>query len=484
MDTKVLTAAKWSLVTEVLAKLITPITNIILAHILAPTAFGILATIMMVISFAEMLADAGFQKYLVQHEFIDSLNKEESVNVAFTSNLILAFLLWGLICCFRNELASLVGNPGLGFPLAIMGSLLPLSAFSSIQMAMYRREFDFKFLLQIRTITILAPLLISIPLAYLHFDYWSLIAGLIGAQFFTALALFIRGTSNVRLLFNISIFKSMFSYSAWSLAEAFSIWLTAWVDTFIISHFMDAYYLGIYKMPMAIVTTMMSVATASMAPVLFSALSRVQHDIESFSSTFFTFQRYMALFLVPLGVGLFVYQDFIVHILLGPQWQLASIVLGSWALSSAFMTVTANLVSEIFRAKGIPNISFATQVVHLVVLIPVIYISVQYDFSTFVYTRSLVRIQMLITALLFVSYYVQISGWRILFNISSYVIGAALVGFISYGLVSMYESYVWTLTCMLLSCILYIFVLWMIPRERVLIQNCKHTVLHRLASKS
>ena len=40
------------------------ITNIILAHILAPTAFGILATIMMVISFAEMLADAGFQNSL------------------------------------------------------------------------------------------------------------------------------------------------------------------------------------------------------------------------------------------------------------------------------------------------------------------------------------------------------------------------------------------------------------------------------------
>ena len=66
MDTKIVAAAKWSVITEVLAKLITPLTNIILAHMLAPTAFGILATIMMVISFAEMLADAGFQKFLLQ----------------------------------------------------------------------------------------------------------------------------------------------------------------------------------------------------------------------------------------------------------------------------------------------------------------------------------------------------------------------------------------------------------------------------------
>ena len=78
MDTKIVAAAKWSVITEVLAKLITPLTNIILAHMLAPTAFGILATIMMVISFAEMLADAGFQKFLVQHEFESTQDKQEA----------------------------------------------------------------------------------------------------------------------------------------------------------------------------------------------------------------------------------------------------------------------------------------------------------------------------------------------------------------------------------------------------------------------
>ena len=158
MDTKVVAAAKWSLITEILAKLITPITNIILAHILAPTAFGILATIMMVISFAEMLADAGFQKFLVQYEFESEEAKQKSVSVAFISNIVLAIVLWIAIIVCRDELASLVGNEGLGIPLAVMGAMLPLSAFSSIQMAMYRRNFNFKFLLSIRMITIIIGL--------------------------------------------------------------------------------------------------------------------------------------------------------------------------------------------------------------------------------------------------------------------------------------------------------------------------------------
>nr|WP_252893827.1 oligosaccharide flippase family protein [Veillonella denticariosi] len=163
MDTKIVVAAKWSIITEVLAKLITPLTNIILAHMLAPTAFGILATIMMVISFAEMLADAGFQKFLVQHEFDSEEDKQQATDVAFVANLVLSLILWGCIIVGRDELATLVGNEGLGIPLAVMGSMIPLSAFSSVQMALYRRDFNFRFLLKIRFITIITPIAVSIP---------------------------------------------------------------------------------------------------------------------------------------------------------------------------------------------------------------------------------------------------------------------------------------------------------------------------------
>ena len=480
MDTKVVAAAKWSLITEVLAKLITPITNIILAHILAPTAFGILATIMMVISFAEMLADAGFQKFLVQYEFENEEDKQRSVSVAFISNIVLASLLWFSIIIWRDDLASLVGNEGLGIPLAVMGGMLPLSAFSSIQMAMYRRSFNFKFLLSIRMITIITPLFVSIPMALLGFDYWSLIAGLLVAQLFTAIALCVRQKKFRPIYFSYRVFRNMFSFSAWSLAEAFSIWLTAWVDTFIISHFLNAYYLGVYKMPTAIVTTVMAIATSSMAPVLFAALSRHQHNQEEFEKTFLTFQRYMALFLVPLGVGMFVYQDFIVQILLGPQWQLAGIVLGSWALSSSLVTAISYLISEAFRAKGMPNISFLAQMLHLIVLIPVIYICVQYDFTTFVYARSIVRVQMIAVLLILLSIYVDMNAWRVIRNIKSYIIASLIVGIGSYLLLHVYNSMIWTIFCICISLISYLVVLYMFPTERVVLTKIWESALVRL----
>ena len=480
MDTKVVAAAKWSLITEILAKLITPVTNIILAHILAPTAFGILATIMMVISFAEMLADAGFQKFLVQYEFESEDEKQKTVSVAFISNIVLAIVLWLIIIIWRDELAILVGNEGLGFPLAVMGAMLPLGAFSSIQMAMYRRSFNFKFLLSIRMITIITPLFISIPMALAGFDYWSLIAGLLAAHLFTAIALCVRQEKLISIYFSSTVFRKMFSFSAWSLAEAFSIWLTAWVDTFIISHFLDAYYLGLYKMPTAIVTTVMAIATSSMAPVLFSALSRHQHNQVEFEKTFLTFQRYMALFLVPLGVGMFVYQDFIVEILLGPQWKLAGIVLGSWALSSSLVTAISYLISEAFRAKGMPNISFLAQMAHLFVLIPVIYVCVQYDFTTFVYARSIVRVQMIAVLLYLLAIYVGMNAWLVIRNIKSYIIASAVVGTGSYVLLHLHNSMIWTIFCICISLILYLVVLYLFPTERIILTKIWESVLLRL----
>jgi len=143
LNKKVANAAKWSTVTQVASKIITPLTNMILARILVPEAFGVIATVTMIISFTEMFTDSGFQKYLVQHEFKNNREKNKSANVAFWTNFTLAIFLWGIIALFSDRLAYMVGNPGLGVVIIVSCVQLPLTSFSSIQMALYRREFDF-----------------------------------------------------------------------------------------------------------------------------------------------------------------------------------------------------------------------------------------------------------------------------------------------------------------------------------------------------
>lgn len=151
-------ASKWSLLTELLSKVMSPLVNMILARLITPEAFGMVATITMVTSFADIFTDAGFQKFLIQKKETSPDDLDRDTNVAFWTNLSLSIVLWGLIFLFRDRLAAGVGSPELGNAIAIAALSLPLTSFSSIQMARYRRDFDFQTLFFARLVGILVQI--------------------------------------------------------------------------------------------------------------------------------------------------------------------------------------------------------------------------------------------------------------------------------------------------------------------------------------
>lgn len=126
------TAVKWSAITEIMSKLVSPISNAILARLLTPDAFGCIATVSMVISFAEMFADAGFQKYLIQRDFASETEKDEATTVAFWTNLSVSVFLCIMIILFRESIARMVGSPDLGVAIGVSSTTILLTSFSSI----------------------------------------------------------------------------------------------------------------------------------------------------------------------------------------------------------------------------------------------------------------------------------------------------------------------------------------------------------------
>ena len=83
---KLINATKWSVISEVISKLISPITTMMLARILTTEVFGIVASITAITSLADLLTDAGFNAYIVQHQFTDLDEKKNVYNVSFWSN--------------------------------------------------------------------------------------------------------------------------------------------------------------------------------------------------------------------------------------------------------------------------------------------------------------------------------------------------------------------------------------------------------------
>lgn len=463
---KIIHATKWSTITEIAAKLVSPVTNMILARILVPEAFGIVATVTMIISFAHMFTDSGFQKYLVQHEFKDEDEKYKNANIAFWTNFVIAILMWSVIFLFREQIATLVGNPGLGDVIAIACLQLPLTSFSSIQMALYRRDFDFKTLFIVRIIAVFIPFTVTIPLALLGLGYWALIIGTLVIQLSNAVVLTIKSKWKPKFYYSFTVLKEMLSFSIWSLVEAISIWLTSWADAFIIGSVLNQYYLGLYKTSTTMVNALMVIITGSTTPVLFSTLSRLQNNEAEFNNMFLKFQRLVSIIVFPLGIGVFLYSDLATQILLGNQWTEASGIIGIWALTSSIMIVFGHYCSEVYRAKGKPRLSFFAQILHLIVLIPACVISSRYGFWSLVYTRSWIRLQFVLVHLVIMKFAIGFPVLKIFKNVFPTGITAISMGILGYFLQQVNQGILWDFISIIICAVFYFGMLFMFPKMR------------------
>lgn len=469
LDKKVIRATKWSSITEMAAKLVSPISTMVLARLLAPDAFGILVTATMVISFAEIFTDAGFQKYLIQNKFETKEDLYKSTTVAFWSNLIMSLVIWLVIIIFSGQIAALVGSEGHGDVIAVSCFCIPLAAFSSIQMALYKRDLDFKTLFLVRIIGVLIPLVVTIPLAYFTRSYWSLIIGMIALNLSNAIILTVKSKWKPRLFYSFRLLKEMFSFTIWSMIEAISIWLTSYVDIFIVGTMLNEHYLGIYRTSMTTVGQIMGLITAATTPVLFSSLSRLQDNDAELKRMFFSFQKLVGILVIPLGVGIFLFQNLVTDILLGSQWHEAAHFIGLWGLTSAITIVFSNYCSEVFRAKGRPKLSVLVQVLHLIILVPAILWAIQYDFEFLCNVRAFVRL-VLISPIILYSL-VKISFWDMFKNVLPSIIASFLMVGFAFIVNANEAKYTVQLVYCTISSLIYFGVIMLFRKDRYLILN-------------
>jgi Membrane protein involved in the export of O-antigen and teichoic acid len=466
----ILKATKWSFITEIMAKMIVPITNMILARLLVPEIFGIVASINVIISFSDMIADAGFNRYLIQHQYESDNELHKDANVAFWSHFSLSSLLFIVILIFRNMLAEFIGIPGYELPMIVASLSLPLTSLSSIQIALYRRKYEYKRLFFNRILAIITPFIVTIPLALFNFSYWSLIIGTLCGLLVQVINLTYHSEWRPRLFFKFTQLKNMLSFSIWTLCESIALWASSWIDIFIIGNILGSFYTGLYKTSQSTVTGIFNIITSSIISVTFVSLSRVQNDDKLFLNMLLSFQKYLCMLVLPLGAGIFVFKDLITNILLGQAWYEASTFIGVWGLCTAFVASYGTLCREAYRSKGKPKISLIAQLLHLVFVIPVCYFSAVKGFDVLIYTRSFAYLQIIIVHFIFVKLFLNISPYKMVINTGGPLMSSLAMGIFSSALKNSFSNGVLgDIIVIGLSVILYFSLLLIFPSYRKVI---------------
>jgi PST family polysaccharide transporter len=267
----------------------------------------------------------------------------------------------------------------------------------------------------------------------------------------------------------------MLSFSIWSLFEQLTIWITTYADSFIISHFLSAYYVGLYKQPYQLITNIYSVFTASVFAILFSALSRFNDDGDtlSYKTVLFNTQKFLSVLIVPMGVGIYMYREFITNILLGNKWNDAAIVIGCFALEKIIQILMNNPASEIYRSKGKPFVSVIAQLLFLIVLIPACVISLRQNFEIFVYVRAAMCLVFMVIHLVLVYMNFKINMLEVIPKMISVLVSAGVMLSIGYLLKKLLSEYFWFGFIKILICaLIYSVCLLCFKDTRTIISEC------------
>ena len=332
----------------------------VMARLLDPAAFGLVAMAGVVLRFGSYFAEMGLGHALVQRASIDA----DDVRAAFTASLGLGLAVAGLawlaaplaVLFLKSEaVVPLVRVQALGFVLVGLGATA---------ISLLRREMRFEAIAKVEVVAyVLGYGGVGVPLACLGAGVWSLVVASLAQQFFAAGLSYAVARHSVRFIFQRGPYARLLGYGGRMSAVGFLEFINGNLDTLLIGRLLGSVLLGIYNRAYMLLYLPMYFLTNSLARVAFPAFSKIQHDLPRTRALYLTSSTLVATLVLPLCAGVAVAAPELVAVLLGPRWAASVPILRVLCLSIplSMTTLFAGVVADAranLRQKIVLNLEF------------------------------------------------------------------------------------------------------------------------------
>lgn len=370
------------------------VSTLILARLLTPTDFGIVAVAALIIHFSEVLSNTGIQQYLVQADEAT----DEVVNTAWTLDILLKVSLCCLLYLALPGIHWFYEDPNIIYAVGTLIPVIAIRAITNPELHIQRRNLSYKIIFRIGVIQKLVSFAVVIVIAFETRSFWAIVIGDLVSSVVGVLLSYYYCTRRPKLsLRNVG---KQWVFSRWMLARGSIGYLRAQIDTLLISQFYSLSQLG--KFNIAREFTIMP-ATEVIQPAvepLLATFSSVRADKLKIAQQVSLALLLISAFTAPFVAFIFQFHQEIVFYLLGEQWvEAAPLMQAMTPLLFAFALggILNNLCFALAKVKAV----FWYDLLSLT-LITLVLLSVQgFSIEGFVWVRSIVGLAM-VTAFLFV----------------------------------------------------------------------------------
>ena len=247
------------------------IITIILARLLSPDDFGILAMVTVFTNFAMIFSEMGVSSALIQKQD----THDRHYHSAFWLNILVGIGLTLIFMAASPFIAWFYKKPELTPILLVVALNFLFSSFTIIQQTILTKEMDFKSLAIRDIIAVILAGVIGIALAYHGFGVWSLVYQLIAFTIINALLLWILSPWRPKLEFSISDIKDIFHFSAHLTGFNFLNYFSRNIDQLLIGKFLGTQALGYYSLAYKIMLYPLQNISRVISKVMFPVFSKI-----------------------------------------------------------------------------------------------------------------------------------------------------------------------------------------------------------------
>jgi len=313
---KTLGALTWSLVQELSQRGLQFVIGIVLARLLGPKEFGMLAMVTIFIAVSQALVDSGFGSALIQRK---EPTEADECSV-FYFNIFLGFLMAGLLCLAAPWIAQFYDQPQLTSLVRALSAVLIINSISVVQNALMVRRLDFKRQAIVAVASMSVSGVTALILAWRGFGVWSLVAQQIIASAVRTVMLWRINTWRPKWIFSVKSLRELFGFGSGMMASALTNRIFDNLTSLVIGKAFSAVTLGFYSRAVTLQDTV-SQSLANVANrVTFPVFSQLQHDPERMKRGLRKAMTTLAFVQFPLLIGLAAVAKPLILFLLTEKW--------------------------------------------------------------------------------------------------------------------------------------------------------------------
>ena len=367
-------AAIWAFLATAGSKVITLVGLGVLARLLAPTEFGLLAFALVYITYAETIGDLGSGMALVYWPD----RREEAAQATFLINMAAGIFWFVLSLAIAPWVADFFNAPNGAAIVRVLALSFILKFAGNAHDALTQKDLKFR----ARMVPDLAfaglKAVVSIVLAYFGYGAWSLVWGQIAGVGARTLLLWVAVPWRPSFTYPRELIKPMLGYGRGIVLANILGAVTHHADLAIVGRFLGTTALGLYQMASKVPETSVIVILWVVGRVLFPAFSRIHANGESLKRPYLTAGRYISAATMPIAIGLFVLAKPVVLVFLGKQWLAAAPILSALSLYAAMRCLSTH-AGDVLKATGRASLLARISMVKALLIVPALAIGAMYD---------------------------------------------------------------------------------------------------------